>query len=197
MMHQQYDLILIHISQYIDITAEEETIFINLLLPKRIPKKSFLYKENEVAHAIAFVTSGCLRAYTIDDEGIEHILQFAPTNWWVSDMYSNITGQPARLNIEALEDTEVLLLSRTNQELLSESIPKFDKYFRILLEKSLVASQQRVLDNLELTAVERFYKFCNSYTDLIHTIPQKYIAAYLGITPEFLSKTKAAYFKNK
>ena len=183
--------ILLHVGKHIALTTGEEEIFLSILKPRTIKKKQFLLHENEVCQFSAFVTIGCLRGYTVDNNGFEHILQFAPSDWWISDMYSLISGQPGRLNIDALENTSLLLLYRTDQHKLFTLIPKFERYFRILVENSLVASRQRVMDNMELTAIKRYHKFCTVYPSLIHTLPQKLIAAYLGITPEFLSKIKS------
>lgn len=193
-MHQS--IIINHVQKIIQLNEEEQDYLCSLLQEKKIPRKDYLLHENQICDFSAFVISGCLRAYSIDDNGIEHILQFAPQNWWITDMFSLLSGKVAHLNIDAVEDTEVLLLSKSNQELLYERVPKFERYFRILIQNSTVASRQRVLDNLELSAKDRFAKFCTTYPSLINTIPQKQIAAYIGVTPEFLSKMKAEYLRS-
>lgn len=188
-------LILQNIAKHIRLTATEEQQFLEFLQPKKLKKKQFLLKESEICKASAFVTAGCLRAYNTDKNGFEHILQFAPADWWIADMYSLITQKSSNLNIDALEDTEVLLLSRAAQEQLFVAIPKFERFFRIITEKSLVSSRQRILDSLALTAQQRYDNFCSHYPTLIHTLPQKQIAAYIGVTPEFLSKMRANLMK--
>jgi CRP-like cAMP-binding protein len=188
-------LLLQNIAKHIHLTNEEEKQFLTLLQLKKLKKKQFLLKEGEVCKASAFITTGCLRAYNTDKNGFEHILQFAPADWWIADMYSLITQKSSTLNIDALEDTEVLLLSRTAQEQLFVDVPKFERFFRIITEKSLVASRQRILDSLALTAQQRYDNFCSHYPTLIHTLPQKQIAAYIGVTPEFLSKMRANLMK--
>jgi CRP-like cAMP-binding protein len=110
-------------------------------------------------------------------------------------MYSLLSQKAGNLNIQAMVDTEMLLLSKVNQEKLYLEIPKFERFFRIITEKSLVAHQQRLVDNLSLTAQQRYKKFCTIYPNLINELPQKQIAAYIGVTPEFLSKMKAQMFK--
>ena len=105
--------------------------------------------------------------------------------------------QPGNFNIDALEDSEVLLLAQQDQEKLYRDIPKFERFFRIITEKSLVASRQRLLDNLSLNARQRYEQFCKRYPTLIHCLPQKQIAAYIGVTPEFLSKMKAELLRKK
>ncbi|MFA6150395.1 MAG: Crp/Fnr family transcriptional regulator [Chitinophagaceae bacterium] len=187
--------IIAHTHKFIKLNQEEKDYFLSLLQEKKLSRKDFFLHENELSDRTAFVLSGCLRAYSVDENGIEHILQFAPQNWWVTDMFSLLSGKPAHLNIDAIEDSEILILSKSDQEKLYEKVPKFERYFRILVENSTVASRQRVLDNLELSAKERYGKFCSTYPTLINSIPQKQIASYIGVTPEFLSKMKSEYLR--
>ena len=118
-------------------------------------------------------------------------------DWWITDMYSFVSQDKGHLNIDAIEITEIFLLSRADQLQLFDDIPKFERFFRIITEKALVSSRQRLLENLSLTAQERYSNFCNNYPSLINTLPQKQIAAFIGVTPEFLSKIKVRFLKNK
>ena len=188
-------LILKNICKHISLTKTEQEYFISLLKPKKLKTKQFLLRAGEVCKHSSFVNTGCLRGFTVDKDGVEHILTFAPQDWWVGDMYSLLSQKPGNLNVEAMMDTEVFMLSRTDQEKLYKKIPKFERFFRIIIEKSLVAYQQRLMDNLSLTAQERYLKFCTAYPSIINDIPQKQVAAYIGVTPEFLSKLKAKYLK--
>ncbi len=188
-------LILKNIAKHISLTASEKEYFSSLLEFKKIKAKQFLLRSGEICKHSCFVTVGCLRAFTVDKNGVEHILSFAPQEWWVGDMYSLLSQKPGNLNVEAMTDTEVLMLSKKDQEKLYEKVPKFERFFRIIVEKSLVAYQQRLMDNMSLTAQERYLKFCTTYPAIINTIPQKQVAAYIGVTPEFLSKLKAKYLK--
>lgn len=190
-----YALILDNIARHISLSDEEQQFFINILVPRNIRRKQYLLKDGEVCKYTAFVTNGCLRGYTVDGNGFEHILQFAPADWWIADMYSLITQAPGQLNIDALEDTEVLLLPKVMQEELFATIPKFERFFRIITEKSLVTNRQRILDGMSLTAAQRYAQFCQRYPSLIHTLPQKQVAAYIGVTPEFLSKLRSDFIK--
>jgi CRP-like cAMP-binding protein len=122
-------------------------------------------------------------------------LSFACEGWWISDMYSLLSGQPGNLFIEVLEESEVIALAKEDQEILYHEIPKLERFFRILTENSLVAHQERLIDNLSLTAEERFDKFCKKYPSLVQKVPQKQIASYIGVTPEFFSKMKARLLK--
>jgi CRP-like cAMP-binding protein len=190
-----YSPILKNIEKHILLSEDEKEFFFSLLEHKTIPKKGFLTKENQTSKYTAFVTNGCLRSYYIDQNGFEHILQFAPQDWWIGDIHSLITQKPGQLNIDAITNTEVLLLSTNNQELLYEKVPKFERFFRIILEKSLVSFRQRVIDNMSLSAGERYANFCKTYPSLINTLPQKQIAYFIGVTPEFLSKLRRDFQK--
>lgn len=191
------NLILNNLEKHIHLTREEQEIFTAYLQPKKVKRKQFLLTYGEVCKYSAFVTAGCLRGYTVDKSGIEHVLSFAPADWWIADMYSLISQKPGIQNIEALEDTDVLLLSKANQEKLYTQIPKFEHFFRILTENSLVASQQRLIDSLSLTAEERYNNFCKRYPTLIDHLPQKQIASYIGVTPEFFSRMKGEMVRKR
>jgi CRP-like cAMP-binding protein len=181
-------LILENIKKYISLAAEQEDYFLSQLTAKKIRKKHFLSQEGDLSKGPVFVTEGILRSYTIDKNGFEHILQFAPPGWWMADMYSLVTGLPGKLSIDAIDNTELLLLPKKSLDKLYIEIPAFERFFRILAEKSLVAYQQRLMDSLSLTARERYGNFCRLYPSLIECLPQKQVASYIGVTPEFLSK---------
>lgn len=191
------DLILENIASFISLEKGEKDLFVSLLKPDIISRKKLLLQTGDICRYSTFVTQGCLRGYTYDKNGMEHVLNFAPKGWWIADMYSLISQKPGILNIEALEETEVLKLSKSNQERLYKEIPKFERFFRIIIEKSLVASQERVLDNLSLTAEERYTKFCHKYPSLTEYVPLKQVASYIGVTPEFFSKMRSNLLKKK
>lgn len=182
------DLIIQNIARHIKLNEDEVVHFTSLLQHQQLKRKRFLLQEGEICRHSAFVTHGCLRGYSVDKDGIEHVLSFAPPGWWAADMYSLLSHKPGLLNIEALEDTDMLLLSKSNQERLYTDIPKFERFFRIITENSLVSYQQRLIDNLSLTAEERYHNFCRRYPTLINRLPKKQIASYIGVTPEFFSR---------
>jgi len=191
------NLIIDSITRHIQLSAEEKEHFISLLQPKVYKRKQFILEEGEICKYSTFVTKGCLRGFTVDQNGFEHVLNFAPVGWWIADMYSLLTQKPGILNIETLEETEVLLLSKSRQEKLYLDIPQFERFFRIITENSLVSYQQRLIDNLSLTAEERYNNFCRRYPTLINTLPKKQIAAYIGVTPEFFSRMQNHILKGK
>ena len=190
-------LIFQHVDKHISLEKNEREIFVNYLTTRSVKRKQFLLREGDICKYSTFVNKGCLRGFTIDRNGFEHVLSFAPPGWWIGDMYSLITQKPGSLNIEALEETEVLLLSKVHQEILCKEVPKFEHFFRVIIENSLVSSHLRLTENFSLSAEERYLNFCRKYPTLIQTLPQKQIASYLGITPEFFSKMKRSLLKKK
>ncbi|SIO54513.1 Crp/Fnr family transcriptional regulator [Chitinophaga niabensis] len=153
-------------------------------------KRQYVLQEDEICTHFNFVVRGCLRMYKIDDNGVIHILQFAIEDHWISDLGSFHGLQPSALNIDAVEDTVVLQISRDDLITLYTSAPKFDRIFRVLIENSFVRLQQRLLQNISSTAEERYQSFLDSYPHLAGRLSQIQIAAFLGITPEFLSRLK-------
>ncbi len=184
------NLLVEHLRKHINPDEDEINYLRNLLRLVQVKRKQFILRESEVCKYSTFILKGCLRGYTIDACGLEHVLSFAPPGWWIADMNSLITQKPGILNIEAMETTEVLQLSKVNQETLCREIPKFEHFFRIITENSLVSIQNRLTDNLSLSAEDRYRKFSDKYPLLVQNLPQKYIASYLGVTAEFFSKMK-------
>jgi CRP-like cAMP-binding protein len=187
--------ILENINKIVTLSPQEELLFLSKTEIKTYRAKTIIVNAGEISQYSYFVNSGLLRSFNINDNIVEHVLSFACEGWWIGDMYSLISQKPGNLFIEVLEDAEVVLLSRENQNELFTQIPKLERFFRILTENSLVAHQERLMDNLSLTAEERFDKFCKRYPTLIQRVPQKQIASYIGVTPEFFSKMKSRLLK--
>ena len=188
-------LILENIAKQIILTPEEQALFLSKTEVLHFKAKTIIHHSRTVCKNSYFVNSGILRSFTINDNIVEHIMSFACAGWWISDMYSLLSQKPGDLFIEVLEDAELVVLSKENQEILYHEIPKLERLFRILIENSLVANQERLMDNLSLSAEERFEKFQKKYGDLQHKIPQKQIASFIGVTPEFFSKMKSKLLK--
>ena len=188
-------LILENIAKHVSLTPEEQALFLSKLETNTHKSKTILLNAGEVCRHSYFVNSGILRSFNINDNIVEHVLSFACEGWWMSDMYSFFSQKPGQLFIEVLEEAEVVSLSKENQEQLYLEIPKLERFFRILIENSLVANQQRLMDNLSLPAEERFEKFTTKYGSLVYKVPQKQIASFIGVTPEFFSKMKARLLK--
>jgi CRP-like cAMP-binding protein len=185
-----YELFLDNIKKHIQLSESDKTLLLSVMHAKTIQKKQHFAEESEISRYSAFVLKGCMRSYFIDANGFEHNLQFAIEDWWITDMMSFTTQKPGRLYIEALEETDILTLTREDQLHLFEQCPRFEKYFRIITENGIVSYQNRILDNLSLPAIERYLIFSEKYPALLQRLPQIQIAAYLGITPEFLSKIR-------
>jgi CRP-like cAMP-binding protein len=188
-------LIIQNMEKIISLTNEEKELILSKIELKHYKAKTVILHAGEICKHSYFVKSGILRSFTINDNIVEHVLQFACEDWWIGDMYSLISQKPGNLFIEVNEEAEVALLSKEDQEELYHKIPKLERFFRILTENSLVAHQERLMDNLSLTAEERFEKFCSKYPTLIQKVPQKQIASYIGVTPEFFSKMKSRLLK--
>lgn len=185
-----FDLILQNVARHIRLEPEEQERFVRILEPATYKNREMVLQEGHICRNTIFVREGCLRGFTTDKNGYEHVLNFAPPGWWMADLYSLVSGKPGTLNIQALEKTQALLLPKKSQEDLYRDVPKFERFFRILAENSLVNNQQRLLDNMSLPAEERYELFCKKYPTLIQCVPQKQIASYIGVTPEFFSKMK-------
>jgi len=185
-----FNLLRTHIEKRVQLTDEEFEVISKFFIPKKLRKKQFLLHEGEVCKNIGFVNSGCLREYTIDSKGSEHIIQFAIEDWWISDPNSFLSGLPSTYNIDALENSEVLLLEKSAREKLLDSCPKMEKFFRILIEANFVATQRRITESLSTSAEERYLKFIKMYPKLIEQVSQNHIASYLGITPQSLSRIR-------
>jgi CRP-like cAMP-binding protein len=189
------DLFLQNIARHVSLTREEQQHIISLTRHESYKAKTVLLKTGDIGTISYFVISGILRSYTVDENGVEHVVSFACSNWFIADMYSFLSQRPGHLYIEVNEDAEVIAISKTNQEKMYQDVPKMERFFRILVENSLVANQERLIDNLSFTAEARYDKFLHKYPELVHHLPQKQIASFLGITPEFFSKMKARMLK--
>ena len=147
-------------------------------------------REGEVCKFEGFVTKGLFRVYHIDTKGEEQILYFAMENWWITNIDSFTNETPSQLFIEALEDSEVLVISKKDKEFAYSNLPKIEKLFRVMTQKTHVALQRRMIDNLSKTAELRYIEFSEKYPQLIQRLSNVQVAAYLGITNVFLSNIR-------
>lgn len=182
-----FDPILSNLRKHIALSPTEETYFVSLLKPNQFQKKEFVLKEGQVCKHINFVNSGLLRSFHLNQESKESTIMFAISDWWVTDMHCFLEEKPAMLNIQSVCESEVLQLSKIDLDRLYLEIPKFERFFRILMQNAYVREQLRVIQNLSLSAEERYHNFLAKYPQIGSQVTQKQIASYLGITPEFLS----------
>lgn len=182
--------ILNNIKRYVHLQSEEIEAFCSILVPRLLKKKEYLLRPGQICENQTYVVSGTLRNFYVSPDGAEHTLQFAIDDWFISDFGSYVQKRPATLYIEALEDSVLLEMSHDKVEALCEDYPRFERFFRLVAQKAFAFSQRRVLDNLGLSARERFESFNDLYPEIVRRVPQYTLASYLGMTPEFLSKVR-------
>ncbi len=157
---------------------------------KKFKKREVVLSEGEYCLFEGFVTSGCFKVYFMNEEGLEQTLYFAVENWWILDLDSLINNVPSTLSIEALEDSEVLMISKKDKNLLYETMPQVEKLFRIMNQQTSISLQRRILSLLHKTADKRYIEFLEKYPTLEQRLTQQQVASYLGISHEFLSKIR-------
>lgn len=183
----EHDRILSNIRKHIALDSGEQEHFTGLLKYRELAKKDLILRGHESCKYINFVHSGVLRAYYLNNSGKESTIMFAVTDWWVTDMYSFISGHPAMLTIQAEAHSQIWQLSKQKLDELYLKVPKFERFFRIIMQNAYVREQLRVIQNLSLPAEERYANFLTKYPEVVACVTQKQLASYLGITPEFLS----------
>ncbi|RZK76650.1 MAG: Crp/Fnr family transcriptional regulator [Pedobacter sp.] len=184
-----------NVCRYVNFHTEELEIFNALLKPKNYAKKAFLLRAGEVCNFEAFIVKGSLRKYCIDETGNEVIIQFGIENGWISDIASFSDQKPSLLFIETLEDTALLILDPKSKESLLSQVPKFERFYRKLVEKNISTMQNRLYYSIAKTAEQKYLDFLEHYPTIPQRVPQHFIASYLGMTPEFLSKVRARLLK--
>jgi CRP-like cAMP-binding protein len=182
--------LLASINRHITLTEEESSYFLSLMLPLHVRQHEMIEKPGEPAKYFIYVGTGCLMSYYTDKEGTDHVMQFAQAGWWTGDLPGYTQQLPATYATRALTDCDLLLLPKAGMDQLLDKHIKFERYFRILFQNSLIAHQSRLAQNLSFTAEERYVAFQKKFPSLEQFVPLKYIASYLGMTPEFLSKIR-------
>ncbi|SFN36911.1 cAMP-binding domain of CRP or a regulatory subunit of cAMP-dependent protein kinases [Chryseobacterium oleae] len=191
------DLLLENISRHIHLSDEEFEQFSRPFELRKVKRKEMVLKEGAYCLFEGFVAKGCFKVYYLNEGGSEQTLYFAVKGWWITDIDSLINDVPSILNIEALEDSEVLMISKKDKEMLYEDMPQIEKLFRIMNQQSSVALQRRILSLTGKTADKRYLEFLEKYPGLEQRLTQQQVASYLGITHEFLSKIRKKTSLNK
>ena len=185
-----YELFFKSFNEKVSLTPEEQDRITTYLKPRKIRKKQYLLQEGDVCKSIAFVEKGALRAYSIDDSGAEHIIQFALEGWTISDLYSFLTEEAATYNIDALEDSEVILISRVAHYEMLEKIPKYQSYILHLITGAYLAMTRRLTSVISNSSEERYETISELYPNILQRVPQHMIASYMGLKPETLSRVR-------
>jgi CRP/FNR family transcriptional regulator, anaerobic regulatory protein len=183
-------LILSAINQDVLLDENESRFLESILISRPFKRGELIVESGETARYMMFVNKGYIMTYYTDKDGGERVLHFAATGWWCGDIYSLSDNPTTIYATKGLTDGELLFLPRSAQDQLFEKYPKFDRFFRIFFQNSLIRQQLRFIENFAYSAEERYDSFKIRYPGMEQFVPQKYIASYLGITPEFLSKIR-------
>lgn len=185
-----YELYFQNFNSKVQLNDEEQAQIKSYLSPKKLRKKQYLLQEGDVCKLVAFVEKGVLRSYSVDENGDEHIVQFALEGWFISDLYSFLTGEPATQNIDAIEDAELVLISKSANDELLKIMPKYETFNRLLITNAYLALQRRLTSIISQPTEERYKSFQALYPHIVQRVPQHMIASYMGLTPESLSRIR-------
>ena len=192
-----FSQILRHVLVRIELTEEEQQFFCSLLSVRKLLPKQYLLQEGDICKYESFVCEGFLRSFYVDDQGNDHTLHFAMEDWWIADLTSLVLQKPASRNIVALEPSVLLQIEKKNLDQLLTQVPAFERFWRIINERAVMAQDQRILDNIVLSGAARYEALLKKYPAIEQRMPQKHIASWLGITPVFLSQIRAKHTKKK
>lgn len=186
-----------YLSQRMPLTRQQFDSVQDLFVERSMSKGELLLREGEVAKYGAFVCKGCLRSYVVDNKGKEHVVQFAPENWWLSDMESMLHRKPSIYFMDALEPAEVLLTDMPSFQKMLEQLPGFADTFRLGQQKHTAAKDKRIISSLTADAEEKYREFLDKYFSIAQRVPLHMIASYLGISPETLSRVRKRWSLKK
>ena len=189
--------LLTYINQYsnLPLTSEEEALIEATFQPKKLRKKQYFLQEGDVCKYVGFIVKGAMRQYSVDEKGVEHIVHLYIENYWAGDRESSIMLTPSKYNIDAWEDTEMLIITRAEMMDLMEKIPALIKMIRLMDERNAIANQRRLSSTISNTAEKRYEEFADNHPQFIQRFPQHIIASFLGITKETLSRIRKQAMK--
>jgi CRP-like cAMP-binding protein len=171
-------------------TEEESKLLVRSFEKLHLPKHSLLLEAGQHVYDQYYVAEGCLRTYYIAPDGKEHTVQFAITDWWISDYTAFFNSSTAAMHIECIQDATLYKISKKNMEILYEAMPKLESYFRKKMERAFASFQKRIIANLSQTATERYLNFIHTYPNIEQNVKNYHIASYLGITTQSLSRIR-------
>ncbi len=192
-----YHLLKQNIAKHINFSDKEFELYAKHFYLNSFKKKEYILKQGNICSFEGFVTKGCFRVYTLDVDGNEHVLYFAVKDWWITDIDSFTNQIPSYLSIQALEDSEVLLINKEDKERLYKELPNVEKLFRVMTQKTHVSMQRRMIQNHSLTADQRYQYFLSKYPEIAQKLTNLQLASYLGISHEFLSKIRRKIMQKK
>jgi len=179
-----------HIGEKVQLCEEDKVIIQTFFKEKKLRKRQLLLEQGEVCRYLSFISSGLMRTYNVDEKGNEHMSIFGWEGWWLSDFNSFLTGETSVFSIDAIEPTELLMISLADYESLTLAVPLMDRYFRILYQNSLITKEKRLLSSIKHTAEEKYLQLADTNPEILKRVPQNLIASYLGIAPETLSRIR-------
>jgi len=179
------------------LTTEEINFMRSLCLPRHLKKGEFLIREGEIPRNGAFVCRGFLRSYFVDDKGKEHVVQFAPENWWISAKPGASEDAPSSVFIDAIEDSDIFLVDKAAHISLMQRVPLYASSFLTGIQKRGEAKERRIVHSLAATAEERYNDFIKTYPSIAQRVPQHMLASYLGVTPETVSRIRRKALEKK
>jgi len=184
------DSLITHIKKFVPLTDTETAEVAKAVKPVAIKRKQFLLQPGEICRGNYFVSKGVMRLYFINKNGQEQITMFGIENWWITDYDSLETGKPSHYYIQAVEDAELIGISKTDLEELLIKVPKMERYFRLIMQKAFTATMRRIEYFRDQSDEERYRIFAGMFPGFVQRIPQYMLASYLGFTPQFLSKIR-------
>ncbi len=186
-----YETLIKNLGKYVHLTEEEISVIERLFSFKKFRKKQYILQEGDITRYETFIVKGVTRTYEVDEKGQEHVLQFGLEDWWVGDLNSFLSETPTKYNIDCIEETEVLQITKENLEKLYLEVPKMERHFRIMIQNAFMASNNRVSAALAKSASEQYEEFIAKYPQIEQRVPNHQIASYLGITPQSLSRIRS------
>ena len=192
-----FDVLYHYLTQRIQLSESDFHAIQDLFIPKSLDRGELLLREGELAKYGSFVCKGCLRSYVVDSKGKEHVVQFAPENWWLSDIDSMMNKKPSLYFMDAVEPTDVLLIELPSFQKLLEQLPGLAARFQKGREKHTDAKDKRIVASLTSDAEERYRQFLQTYPSIVQRVPKHMIAYYLGLSPETLSRVRKKWSLKK
>ena len=189
--HSSFEVLRAYLVARATFSAEDLAFVETVFVPRRLAAGEFLQRGGEVARHAAFVAHGCLRSFVIDPKGKEHVVQFAPEEWWLADAISLNSGMPSQYFFAAIEDSDLLLTDASGHQQIVDRVPGYAAAMRAGLQKHAAAKDLRIVKALSASAEERYLDFMRTFPTIAQRVPQWMVASYLGMSPETVSRIRS------